>query len=69
MQSKTRFIILALIASFGIYLLGNGMTGMVAKSSDCINCVTFSQINAMWGALMLFIVVVAIFAVYHHNNK
>ncbi len=69
MESKTRFILLALLASFGVYFLGDGMTGMVTASSDCTNCVVYSEINAMWGALMLLVVAVAIFAVYYHNQK
>ncbi len=69
MESKIRFILLAVLASFGIYFLGDGMTGLVVASSDCTNCAVFSEINAMWGALMLLVVAIAIFAVYYHNRQ
>jgi hypothetical protein len=79
MESKHLFIALALIACVGVYLLGDGITGMITSQSCCFgaNCPAdqlcrepmqespMSVVNAAWGGVLIIGVIAILFAVYH----
>ncbi len=69
MNSKIRFILLALLACAGVFLLGDGISGLVTNDAACASCSTLSQINLMWGALIVVVVGVAIYSIYSHSRQ
>jgi hypothetical protein len=79
MNAKLMLVALAITACIGVYLLGDGITGLVASQSCCFGadcpvdqaCRAQAQespmpiVNTLWGGVLLLGVAVALYSIYH----
>lgn len=81
MNGKLMVVAIALTACIGVYLLGDGITGMLVSESCCFppGCPAdrlcdaaephvespMPLVNAMWGSVILIGIIGILYAIYH----